>query len=119
MLAFHARFVTFLRRRTWRAMRSAWGVDTLALARTTREDRRAGEREGTEACGRWTLRLPETKAGKEWVAPASAGEASMAHLRAVMLVVTGVRRLTRLMARLILSTISCFFKAVPLLGIIT
>lgn len=62
-------------------MRSALGVDTLALARTTREGRRAGEYEGAEADGRWTPRLPDTKAGKEWVAPASAGEASMAHLR--------------------------------------
>jgi hypothetical protein len=43
------------------------------------------------------------------VAPASAGEASMAHLLAALLG-TGVRRLTRLMARLILSTVSSFFK---------
>ena len=49
------------------------------MARTTRAARRAGECEGADTDGRWMPRLPDTKAGKEWVAPASAGEASMAH----------------------------------------
>ena len=63
-------------------MRSAWGVDTLALAWTTRPARRAGEREGAEAEGEWTPRLPDTRAEKEWVAPASAGEARSVRRRA-------------------------------------
>lgn len=69
---------TFLRRRTWRAMRSAWGVDTLTFATTTREARRrACEGEGAEMAGMGMPRLPDTVAAKA-CAPASAGEASMA-----------------------------------------
>ena len=72
------RFLTFFLRRTWRAMRSSWGVGTLTLATTDSAARRAGVGEGAGTEGRGMLRLPGTDAAKEW-APASAGEASMAH----------------------------------------
>lgn len=75
---------TFLRRRVWRAMRSAWGVDTLTLATTESAARRAGTGEGTEIQGRGTKRLPDTDAEKEW-APASAGEANMAYCATLLL----------------------------------
>lgn len=68
-----AQISTFLRRRTWRAIRSFCGVDTLTLATTDSAARRAGA--GTE--GKEMRRLPDTDAANEW-APASAGEASMA-----------------------------------------
>ena len=50
----------------------------MTLATTDSAARRAGVGEGAGTEGRGMLRLPGTDAAKEW-APASAGEASMAH----------------------------------------
>jgi hypothetical protein len=74
-------------------MRSSWGVGTLTLATTDSAARRAGVGEGAGTEGKGTRRLPDKDAAKEW-APASAGEASMAHLCDAALHLPSVSRTT-------------------------